>query len=194
MMALRCCHLEVGCLCIMGVSPMRLDLDGFCGYVSAMEIRIARAQPANAATIAELVKELVYEIETAIGSKVFSFDSVDTETRARTWLINGTYTAFVAYSNRGNEVLGFLAVYESYGLYAEGAFGTIPELYVRPAYRSQGVGARLLAEARHFATSRQWTRLEVTTPPLPQFDRTLAFYERHNFSVSGGRKLKMILS
>src|SRR5215831_3344215 len=138
MMALRCCHLEVGCLCIMDVSPMRLDVDGFCGYVSAMEIRIARAQPANAATIAELVKELVYEIETAIGSKVFSFDSVDTETRARTWLINGTYTAFVAYSNRGNEVLGFLAVYESYGLYAEGAFGTIPELYVRPDYRSQG--------------------------------------------------------
>src|SRR5215467_10367638 len=131
-----------------------------------MEIRIARAQPANAATIAELVRELLHEIETAIGSKVFAFDSVNTETRARTWLINGTYAAFVAYSNRGNEVLGFLAVYESYGLYAEGAFGTIPELYVRPAYRSQGVGARLLAEARHFATSKQWKSSALTTPPL----------------------------
>jgi GNAT superfamily N-acetyltransferase len=159
-----------------------------------MQIRISRAQPADAATIAKLVGELLHEIETAIGSKVFSFDSAGTETRARTWLINGSYTVFVAHSDRGNEVLGFLAVYESFGLYAEGAFGTIPELYVRPAFRSQGIGTKLLAEARQFARSRRWTRLEVTTPPLPQFDRTLAFYERHNFSVSGGRKLKMNLS
>ena|SRR5215467_1853940 len=159
-----------------------------------MEIRISRAQPADAATIAKLVGQLIHEIETATGSKVFSFDLADTETRARTWLINSTYTVFVAYSDNGNEVLGFLSIYESFGLYAEGAFGTIPELYVRPAFRSQGVGARLLAEARQFAKSRQWTRLEVTTPPLPQFDRTLAFYERHNFSVSGGRKLRMNLS
>ena len=135
-----------------------------------MEIRISRAQPADAATIAKLVGQLIHEIETATGSKVFSFDLADTETRARTWLINSTYTVFVAYSDNGNEVLGFLSIYESFGLYAEGAFGTIPELYVRPAFRSQGVGARLLAEARQFAKSRQWTRLEVTTPPLPQFD------------------------
>jgi len=154
-----------------------------------MQIRIVRAEPAHAAVIAEMVGELLQEIMTAIGFKVFSFDSGDTETRARTWLSNGTYTVFMAYTDR-NQVMGFLAVYESYALYAEGAFGTIPELYVRPAFRSQGVGARLLAEAREFATSRRWTRLEVTTPPLPQFERTLAFYERHNFSISGGRKMK----
>lgn len=154
-----------------------------------MQIRIVRAEPAHAPVIAEMVGELLQEIMTAIGSKVFSFDSDDTETRVRTWLGNGTYTVFVAYADR-NEVVGFLAAYESYALYAEGAFGTIPELYVRPAFRSQGVGARLLAEARQFATSRRWTRLEVTTPPLPQFERTLAFYERHNFSISGGRKMK----
>src|SRR5215510_12222858 len=155
-----------------------------------MQIRISRAQPAEAATVAKLVGELLQEIETAIGSNAFSFDCACTEARARTWLSNGSYSVFVAYSDSGNEALGFLAVYESFGLYAEGAFGTIPELYVRPAFRSQGIGARLLAEARQFATSRQWTRLEVTTPPLPQFDRTLAFYERHNFSVSGGRKMR----
>jgi len=106
-----------------------------------MQMRIARAQPADAAKIAELVGELLNEIGPAIGSSVFSFDSADTETRARTWLINGTYTVFLAYSDNGNEVMGFVAVYESYGLYAEGAFGTIPELYVRPAFRSQGIGA-----------------------------------------------------
>jgi len=154
-----------------------------------MQIRIGRAEAAHAAVIAEMVGELLQEIMTAIGFKVFSFDSGDTETRARTWLSNGTYTVLMAYTDR-NQVMGFLAVYESYALYAEGVFGTIPELYVRPTFRSQGVGARLLAEVRQFATSRRWTRLEVTTPPLPQFERTLAFYERHNFSISGGRKMK----
>jgi GNAT superfamily N-acetyltransferase len=156
-----------------------------------MQFQISRAQPVDAAIIAQMVGELLGEIETAIGSKVFSFDAAGTEARARTWLTLGSYTVFIAYAGRGNEVSGFLAVYESFGLYAEGAFGTIPELYVRPAFRSQGIGAGLLAEAREFARSRQWTRLEVTTPPLPQFARTLAFYERHHFSVSGGRKLKM---
>ena len=35
--------------------------------------------------------------------------------------------------------------------------------------------------------------LEVTTPPLPQFDKTLAFYEREAFAITGGRKLKVVL-
>ena len=154
-----------------------------------MHVHILRGEPAHASVITEMVGELLQEIMTAIGSQVFSFASVDTETRVRTWLGKGTYTVFVASGER-HEIMGFLALYESYALYAEGAFGTIPELYVRPAFRSQGVGARLLAEARQFAASRQWKRLEVTTPPLPQFERTLAFYERHNFSISGGRKMK----
>jgi GNAT superfamily N-acetyltransferase len=159
-----------------------------------VQIHISRAQPGDAPTIARLVKELLHEIEAVIGSHLFPFDEAGTETRAATWLGNGSYTVFLAYADDRHEVLGFLALYESFGLYADGAFGTIPELYVRPAFRSQGVGTRLLAEAKGFAASRQWTRLEVTTPPLPQFDRTLAFYERHKFRISGGRKLKMDLA
>src|SRR5262249_12479460 len=127
-----------------------LDAHVFCGYVLAMPFRIARAQPADAAAIAQLVGELLHEIETTVGSKAFSFDTATAETRARTWLINGSYTVFVAYADSGDEAVGLLALYESFGLYAEGAFGTIPELYVRPAYRAQGIGAGLLAEARQF--------------------------------------------
>jgi GNAT superfamily N-acetyltransferase len=82
---------------------------------------------------------------------------------------------------------------ESHALYAEGAFGTIPELYVRPEYRSQGLGRSLLSQAMAFGSSRGWKRLEVATPPLPEFDRTLAFYEREGFAVTGGRKLKLLL-
>ena len=91
------------------------------------------------------------------------------------------------------KVAGFLALSESRALYAEGTFGTIPELYVRPAFRSCNVGTALVAEATKLSRVRRWTRLEVTTPPLPQFDRTLAFYERQGFSISGGRKMKLSL-
>jgi hypothetical protein len=51
----------------------------------------------------------------------------------------------------------------------------------------------LVASAREFGVERGWTRLEVTTPPLPQFDRTLTFYQRDGFAITGGRKLKVEL-
>jgi hypothetical protein len=51
----------------------------------------------------------------------------------------------------------------------------------------------LLSEAKRLGQEKGWTRLEVITPPLPQFDRTMAFYEREGFSISGGRKLKLEL-
>jgi hypothetical protein len=50
-----------------------------------------------------------------------------------------------------------------------------------------------MAEAKQVVRSKGWTRLEVTTPPLPQFDRTMAFYERQGFSISGGLKMKLSL-
>ncbi|MBP8155162.1 MAG: GNAT family N-acetyltransferase, partial [Nitrospira sp.] len=102
-----------------------------------------------------------------------------------------TYTVLLAY--HAEKVAGFLALSESRALYAEGTFGSIPELYVRPAFRSCNVGTGLVAEAKNLSRARGWTRLEVTTPPLPQFDRTLAFYERQGFSISGGRKMKLSL-
>ncbi len=69
-----------------------------------------------------------------------------------------------------------------------------PEFYVRPAHQSNGVGTTLLKEARRLGQLRGWRRLEVTTPPLPQFERTLVFYQREGFSISGGRKLKLEVS
>lgn len=156
-----------------------------------MSIRITQAQPSDAPLVAELIGELLQEIMTAIGATVFGFSHVETEARARRWLTDGTYTVLVAYHDEA--AAGFLALSESHALYAAGAFGTIPELYVRPAFRSRKVGGTLVAEAKHLAGERGWSRLEVTTPPLPQFDRTMAFYERQGFSISGGRKMKLSL-
>ena len=153
-----------------------------------MNTAVRYADPTDAATLSAMVGELLHELMAAIGSRVFSFNREDTEARARQWLADGSYAVLLAVDR--DAVLGFAALYESRALYAEGTFGTIPELYVRSGYRSKGVGTQLLAEARAHAKAKRWTRLEVTTPPLPQFDRTKTFYERHGFCVSGGRKLK----
>ncbi|MDR1994249.1 N-acetyltransferase [Azonexus sp.] len=153
---------------------------------------IQRATANDAQEIAIMVGELLAEIMNAIGVQAFNFDLAETASRLEDFLNREKYFVFVARGESGNPA-GFIALYESYALYAEGAFGTIPELYVRPEYRTNGLGRRLVSQAKSFGTPRGWTRLEVTTPPLPQFDRTLAFYEREGFAISGGRKVKVSL-
>ena len=154
-------------------------------------IHIAAAQPVDAPVIAKLVGDLLHEIVAAIKTPAFGFSLADTEARARAWLEDGRYTVLLARDE--DCVAGFVALSECRALYAEGRFGIIPELYVRPDRRSQGVGGKLVTEAKRVARSNGWVRLEVTTPPLPEFDRTLAFYERQGFSISGGRKMKLSL-
>lgn len=153
---------------------------------------IETARAGDAREVAVMVGELLAEIMNAIGVQAFNFDLVETTARLEDFLDREKYFVFVARTGSGKPV-GFIALYESYALYAEGAFGTIPELYVRPEYRANELGMRLVAKAKSFGSSRGWTRLEVTTPPLPRFDRTLAFYEREGFAISGGRKLKVSL-
>lgn len=156
------------------------------------EFTIQQAIASDAQEVAVMVGELLTEIMNAIGVQAFNFDLAETTSRLKDFLDHEKYFVFVARSGSGSSA-GFIALYESYALYAEGAFGTIPELYVRPEHRTNGLGLRLVSQAKSFGASRGWTRLEVTTPPLPQFDRTLAFYEREGFAISGGRKLKVSL-
>lgn len=156
------------------------------------EITIHRATADDAREIAVLVGDLLAGIMNAIGVHAFNFDKDETTARLKDFLDREKYFVFVA-RNLNGDLVGFIALYESYALYAEGAFGTIPELYVRPEYRSNNVGQRLLSRAKSFGESRGWKRLEVTTPPLPEFGKTLSFYEREGFAITGGRKLKLAL-
>ena len=159
---------------------------------AALTAHIQPALPGDAHVIATMVGELLHEIMAAVSEKVFRFDHPETEARARAWLSDGSYLVWLA--RDGGACVGFLAVYQSYALYTEGVYGTIPEFYVRPSHRSRGIGTTLLAESKKVGQTRGWRRLEVTTPPLPQFDRTLAFYQRQGFTISGGHKLKVDLT
>ena len=158
-----------------------------------MAIDVEWAQPNDAPDIAVLIAELLEEIMAVIGQRSFDVDVRKTTELAHEWLTNRQCRILLARDTAVSASVGLLSLYEGYALYAGGRFGTMPEVYVRPLYRSQGVGARLIREAVALGRERQWTRLEVNTPPLPAFERSLAFYERQGFSPSGGRKLKLSL-
>src|SRR5215217_2010521 len=160
------------------------------GRVQRMRILIERAQPADAPVIAELLGELLHEIMAAIDEDAFRFDPVATERRAGAWLAAKKVFAWLAHDEESGLIMGFIAAYEACALYAGGEIGTISELFVRVRHRSQGVGRALLETVTEAARRRHWVRLEVTSPPLPQFDRTVAFYTRHGFNLSGGCKMK----
>ena len=138
-------------------------------------IIIRRATAKDVPEVAKLVGELLSEIMHITGELAFNFNVADTATRLKDSINREKYIVFVAQSNNA-EPVGFIVIYESYALYAEGAFGTIPELYVHPDFRSQNVEQCLEEQAKSYGKLRGWKRLEGTTPPLPQFDKTIAFF------------------
>ena len=140
-----------------------------------------------------MVGELLTEIMEKIDHKSFHYNQAETTNRIENYIALDKYWVFIAKDLNSSENIGFVSMYESFALYSGGVFGTIPELYVRPNWRSQNIGRYLLNKASDFARSKNWHRLEVTTPPLPEFDRTLDFYQSHGFEIAGGRKLKVDL-
>ena len=155
-------------------------------------ITIQKAGLGDVHEVAVLVGKLLNEIMDTIGAQAFDFNLEQTTARLRDFIEQEKYFAFVAQNTHSGPV-GFVALSESHALYAGGTFGIIQEFFVCPEYRSQNVGLRLMEQVTDFGSARGWTRLEVTTPPLPQFQKTLAFYEREGFVITGGRKLRRAL-
>lgn len=141
-----------------------------------------------------MIGELLNEIMEKTGNKFFNFNRDKTEKCAVDFVSKGKYWVFIAKETKTNAIVGFVSLYESYALYSEGAYGTMPELYVKPNWRSKLVGQKLLSQVKDFAKEKSWSRVEVTTPPLPEFARTLKFYQENGFEISGGKKLKANIS
>ncbi|NDU92335.1 MAG: GNAT family N-acetyltransferase [Ferrovum sp.] len=153
-------------------------------------ILVEQPSPAYAEEITSLIEKLPDEIVTVVGAKIFPFDAAQAVSQLHRLIDMSRYVVFVARES-GDRIVGIVTLSESSALYAGGFFGTVPEFYVVPERRSTGVGTMLAAASQEYAQFHGWQCLEVTTPPLPQFEKALSFYERQGFSVTGRRKLKL---
>ena len=142
----------------------------------------------QAEEIASLAVCLTNEIIERTGTKHFDVDVPLAIELCKNYVSNGLYNVIAAF-DVGN-IVGFGALCESHALYAEGTFDIIQEFYVMPDYRSKKLGKELIQEIVNFAKAHKWKTLELCTPPIPEFDRTVEFYESNGFEITGGYKMK----
>ncbi len=100
-----------------------------------MNIEIAKIARADYPAVAAMVGELLEEIRIAIDTRAFNFSLEEATTRLADFVEANRYQVFVARDVATKAEVGCLTMHESYSIYAGGAFGTIPELYVRPGFR-----------------------------------------------------------
>ncbi|MCX6234365.1 MAG: GNAT family N-acetyltransferase [Bacteroidetes bacterium] len=89
-----------------------------------------------------------------------------------------------------NEIIGFISLIESYAIYASGKYGVINELYVKPHFRSKGIGEKLMLYANQLKEIKEWSRLELSPPEESKWKRTLNFYLKEGFNPTGVRMKK----
>ena len=155
-----------------------------------MRIQVRSASIDDALLVAEMAVSLTEEISLQLGVQHFDLNTQTTAELCRELLSEGRYVALIAEVD--GAPVGVVGLSEGRALYAEGALATMQEFFVLPAFRAQAVGAALIEAAVVLARERGWQRLEVCTPPLPEFSRSLGFYEQNGFEITGGRKLKRL--
>ena len=146
-------------------------------------MKIRKADRNDAEAIGTMLSELLSELYPDLASDYRTDRVVET---ARAMLVDDAYHAFLADMPDG-EIGGVVGLSECKAIYAHGAFGEIAELYVKPAYRSAKVGAKLLEAAIELAHARSWSMLEVGAPDVPRWQRTVDFYLRNGFKEVGPR-------
>ncbi len=89
----------------------------------------------------------------------------------------------VAEGNDG--IMGILQVSERFSSWAGATYGVIEDVCVRQAWRSHGVGGKLIAEVQTWMHDKGWARLDLDV--LEDNHRARAFYEQNGFHDTGYR-------
>lgn len=154
-------------------------------------MQIVLAVPGDAATVASMVAALTREICAVLNDETqFNHDVTLTEALCRKWIEEGIYIVLLVHVDGETVPVGMAAIAQTHALYAEGVIGVIQECYVVPAYRNRAVGSALLNAALALGAQKGWVCMELCTPPLPEFNRSLEFYQKHGFKPVGGRKMR----
>lgn len=141
------------------------------------------ARPADSELVAELVHDLLMEF---FSDQCQSFPIAKMKKASAQLLTPGSgFWSFLAMKN--DEIVGVINLNECSAIYAGGKFGEITELYVKPDFRSQYIGGKLIAHALEFSKGKAWGVLEVGAPDVPRCQRTVNFYLQNGFSEVGPR-------
>ncbi len=157
-----------------------------------MEVNFRVATIKDSEIIGSLVVELTTEICELTKAQHFDIDLNGTIQRCRELIRDGHYSAIIGVYE--NNPVAVVTMTETYALYAGGKIGVIQEFYVSPEFRDSGVGSMLIEQVQDYANKHQWSCIELCTPPLPEFERTLNFYQKNGLIPVGGRKMRQALA
>lgn len=157
-----------------------------------MKVEFTQATPDNAEIIGSLVIQLTQEICECTNIQHFNIDLKSTVQRCDTLLSAGHYAAIIGWID--NIPVAVSTITETYALYAGGKIGVIQEFYVIPEFRCSGVGTMLIEQVKSYGQQRAWSCIELCTPPLPEFERALRFYQNNGLVPVGGRKMRQNLT
>jgi GNAT superfamily N-acetyltransferase len=150
-------------------------------------IQIIRGSVEDVNLIEDMISELLKELD---GKK---FNMKLPKADVKKWILNDMYIVFIAEYEKNKEPVGLITITETRSIYADGVFGVIQEFYVKPKFRSQHIGKKLLDHAITYGQAHGWRRLEVGTPDKTYWERSVHFYLKNGFLEIGPR-LKFILT
>ncbi len=156
-----------------------------------MNINFRDATVKDAELIGSFVVELTTEICKLTNAQHFDIDLNGTIQRCYELIRDGYYFAIIGIYD--NKPVAVVTMTETYALYAGGKIGVIQEFYVAPELRASGVGSMLIEQVQDYGKKHNWSCIELCTPPLPEFERTLNFYQINGLSPVGGRKMRQAL-
>jgi len=159
--------------------------------MNIININFRKATLADSEIIASFVVKLTNEISQLTNAKQFDIDLDSTSERCRELIQDGHYAAIIG--EYGGLPIAVVTLTETYALYAGGKIGVIQEFYIAPKYRASGIGSMLIEQVKEYGHQHHWSSIELCTPPLPEFERTLNFYQKNGLIPVGGRKMRQYL-
>jgi len=145
-----------------------------------------RATEKDATLIKDLLKSLYLELGEENQSVKFLTD------KFISGILNSGRTEIYMAATKTAESIGLVTLTECQSIYAGGKYGLLDEMYIKPSYRSKGVGAELIKKIKLIGLKRNWKRIDVTAPTEEKWKRTVEFYKKNGFTFTGP-KLKMDL-
>lgn len=147
-----------------------------------MNFAFEKATEKETKTVIELLTKLYMEL----GEERESIQFLSGEL-IRAVLKTGNTEIYLVKCN--SDIAGIFTITETQAIYAGGNYGVIDEMYIEPSYREKNAGKETIDFIRGIAESKNWKRLDVTTPTEERWKRTVAFYQKNGF-IFTGQKLK----